>query len=92
MADKTTNISIRMDANLKKRADELFADLGLNMTTAMTMFLRQVVRKQAIPFEIARDNPNAQTLAAMKDATQIVRDAKAKGYNDLDELLRDLNA
>lgn len=92
MADKTTNISIRMDANLKKRADELFADLGLNMTTAMTMFLRQVVRKQAIPFEIARDNPHAQTFAAMKDAMQIVHDAKAKGYNDLDELLRDLNA
>lgn len=91
MVDKTTNISIRMDANLKKRADELFADLGLNMTTAMTMFLRQSVRKQAIPFEIARDIPNAETLAAMQEAMQLAHDIKAKGYNDLDELFKDLN-
>jgi len=50
----TTNVSIRMDVDLKKHAEELFADLGLNMTVAMTMFLRQAVRRQGIPFEISR--------------------------------------
>jgi DNA-damage-inducible protein J len=53
-----------MDVNLKKQAEELFADLGLNMTVAMTMFLRQAVRTQGIPFEISRV-PNAETLAAI---------------------------
>jgi len=81
-----------MDAELKKQADELFSDLGLNMTTAMTMFLRQAVRKQAIPFEIARSLPNAETLAAMKEAERIAHDPDVKGYTNLDELFRDLNA
>lgn len=92
MSTNTTNISIRMDAELKQRADELFADLGLNMTTAMTMFLRQAVRRQAIPFEIARNVPNAQTLEAIKEARRIARDTSVKGYDNLDELFEDLNA
>jgi DNA-damage-inducible protein J len=92
MSDTTTNISIRMDSKLKKQADELFADLGLNMTTAMTMFLRQAVRRQSIPFSIARDIPNAETMAAMKEAELIARDPNVKGYKNLDELFRDLNA
>ena len=46
----TTNMSIRMDTELKKQAETMFADMGLNMTTAMNMFLRQVVRQGRIPF------------------------------------------
>ena len=85
----TTNVSIRMDVNLKKQAEELFADLGLNMTTAMTMFLRQAVRSQGIPFEISRA-PNTETVAAMMEAERIARDPNVKGYTNLDELFRDL--
>ena len=87
----TTNVSIRMDVDLKKQAEELFADLGLNMTVATTMFLRQAVRSQGIPFEISR-NPNAETAAAMLEAEQIARDPNVKGYTNLDELFRDLKA
>jgi DNA-damage-inducible protein J len=68
----TTNVSIRMDVDLKKQAEELFADLGLNMTSAMTMFLKQAVRNQGIPFEISRI-PN--TTAALKN-TRVVRTCK----------------
>jgi len=87
----TTNVSIRMDVNLKKQAEELFADLGLNMTAAMTMFLRQAVRIQGIPFEISRV-PNTETVAAMMEAERIARDPNVKGYTNLDELFRDLKA
>jgi DNA-damage-inducible protein J len=80
-----------MDADLKKKAEDLFSDLGLNMTSALTMFLKQAVRTQGIPFEVTRQ-PNAQTLAAMKEAERIARDPAVRGYDDLDELLSDLKA
>jgi DNA-damage-inducible protein J len=84
----TTNVSIRMDSNLKRDAENLFADLGLNMTSALTMFIRQAVRTQSIPFEITRQ-PNAETIAAMQEAKSIARDPNIKGYDDLNELLGD---
>jgi DNA-damage-inducible protein J len=51
----TTSITIRMDENLKKQAETLFEDMGLNMTTAFTIFTKAVVRQGKIPFEIAAD-------------------------------------
>ncbi len=50
----TTNVTIRMDAKLKKQAEELFADLGMNITTAFTIFAKQAVREQQLPFVITR--------------------------------------
>ncbi|MBS3942840.1 MAG: type II toxin-antitoxin system RelB/DinJ family antitoxin [Dethiobacter sp.] len=88
---ETTNVSIRIDVQLKKQAEELFSDLGLNMTTAMTIFLRQAVRNQGIPFEISRV-PNAETIAAMREAETIARDPNVRGYTDLDVLFKDLKA
>jgi DNA-damage-inducible protein J len=85
----TANVSIRMDAKLKREAESLFSDLGLNMTGALTMFIRQAVRNQGIPFEITR-LPNADTVAAMEEADRIAHDPKAKGYDNLDSLLADL--
>jgi DNA-damage-inducible protein J len=49
------SITIRMDENLKKQAETLFEDMGLNMTTAFTIFTKAVVRQGKIPFEIAAD-------------------------------------
>lgn len=51
----TTSVTIRMDENLKKQAEILFEDMGLNMTTAITMFTKAVVRQNKIPFEISAD-------------------------------------
>ena len=87
----STNVSIRMDVELKKQAEELFSDLGLNMTVALTMFLRQAVRNQGIPFEITRI-PNAETVAAMLEADRIAHDPNIKGYTNLDELFGDLKS
>ncbi len=52
MAGNTTNISIRMDADLKAQADALFAELGMNLTTAFNIFVRQSLREGGIPFEV----------------------------------------
>nr|WP_297275144.1 type II toxin-antitoxin system RelB/DinJ family antitoxin [uncultured Agathobaculum sp.] len=61
-----TNVNIRMDAELKAQADALFADLGLNMSSAVNLFVRQAVRQQGIPFLITRQ-PTAETLEAMQN-------------------------
>ena len=64
---ETTNINIRMDKELKEQAESLFAEFGMNMTTAFNVFLRQSLRQGKIPFEISLNVPNATTLAAMQE-------------------------
>jgi len=49
---KMINVNIRMDMNLKKQVEELFEEFGINMTTAMVMFAKAVVREKKIPFDI----------------------------------------
>ena len=51
----TTSVTIRMEENLKKQVETLFDEMGLNMTTAITMFTKAVVRQNKIPFEISAD-------------------------------------
>ena len=90
MAGTTTNITIRMDSDLKAEADELFNALGMNLSTAFNIFVRQSLREGGIPFEIKLDRPNKETIAAMLEAERIARDPSVKGYNDLDELFTEL--
>ncbi len=86
----TVNMSIRMDTELKKQADAMLADMGLNMTTAMNMFLRQVVRQGKIPFEIATDIPNATTLAALEEGDKMLSDPASRRFSSVDDLMKDL--
>ena len=89
----TVNMSIRMDKELKKQADAMFSDMGLNMTTAMNMFLRQVVRQGRIPFEIATDIPNAETVAAIKEMDDMISGKiPAKRYSSVEELFEELES
>lgn len=90
MARNTTNISIRMDSDLKAQADALFGELGMSLTTAFNIFVRQSLRKGGIPFEISLDQPNKETIIAMLEAERIAKDPSVKGYTDLDELFADL--
>lgn len=66
MAKVSTNITI--DADVKSRSQAMLADFGLDLSTAVNIFLRQMLRERAIPFEIRQEVPNAATLAAMDDA------------------------
>lgn len=90
MAGNTTNISIRMDAELKSQADELFAELGMNISTAFNIFVRQSLREGGIPFEVSLNQPNKETIAAMLEAERIAKDPSVKGYTDLNQLFADL--
>lgn len=63
----STNINIRIDADLKKSAEELFNDLGLTMSSAITMFLKCAVNNDGIPFAVRRSIPNPVTQAALSE-------------------------
>lgn len=69
MAKVSTNINL--DPILKKNAQELLKDLGMDLTTAVTIFLRQTVREQAIPFEIKRDVFNTETILALEEYSEM---------------------
>ena len=90
----TTNINVRVDANLKQSAESLFADLGLNMSTAITMFLKSAVNHDGIPFEVKRISPNAETKAALAEYDQMkLHTENYKGYDSFDDLMNEvLNA
>lgn len=89
MALKSTNIKI--DENLKKLAQQLFASLGLDMTTAVNIFLRQAVREQAIPFRIGEPVPNTETLGALAEVAAMKKSPhKSRGYTDVDQMMKEL--
>jgi DNA-damage-inducible protein J len=84
-----TNINIRMDEDLKKEAESLFSDLGLNMTTAVNIFVRQSLRQGGIPFEITTQKDsfyNPVNLKRLKQSIQQMEQGNAVGrtMNDLE--------
>lgn len=85
-----TNVTIRMDDEIKKKADELFADLGLSLTAAINTFVRQSIREQRIPFEISRDMPNTETIAAIEEVEKMKANPNKKTYSSFSELLEEV--
>lgn len=88
MATVSTNIKI--DPILKQESQALFETLGLNLSTAVNMFLRQAVREQAIPFRIGAPIPNAETLKAINEARNGI--GLSRGFTSVTELMEDLDA
>ena len=70
----------------------LFGELGMNLSTAFNIFVRQSLRDGGIPFEISLNQPNKETIAAMLEAERIAKDPSVKGYTNTDELFADLKA
>lgn len=86
----TTNFSVRMDTDIKKQCEELYGELGVNLTTAINVFLRQSIRVGGFPFDVRVEQPNAKTIAAMREAERIAYDPTVKHYPDVEEALRAL--
>lgn len=76
------NTNITLDPNLKLSAQNLFSDLGLDLSTAITLFLKQAIREQGIPFEIKREIPNKETIDALSEFEEMKKDkTKYKRYS-----------
>lgn len=88
MSAVSTNIKI--DPILKQESQALFENLGLNLSTAVNMFLRQAVREQAIPFRVGNPLPNMETLKAIEDARNGI--GLSRSFTSVAELMEDLDA
>ena len=82
----TTNLNIRIEKTIKDQAEEIFNELGLNMTTAVNMFLRTAIREHGIPFELKLDVPNETTEAAIAEGRKLMDDPSAPRYTSMDAL------
>lgn len=87
----TTNINVRVDSELKQEAEALFDDLGLNMSAAITMFLKSAVSHDGIPFDVKRAVPNEQTKAALAEYDDMKNHPeKYKRYGSFDDLMNEV--
>jgi DNA-damage-inducible protein J len=82
----TTNLNIRTDKEVKAAAEKIFDELGINMTTAINIFLRQTVRTNGIPFELRLDVPNAVTAQAINEGRRMAYDKEVTGYTNMADL------
>ena len=86
-----TNINIYVDTVLKQEAEALFKDLGLNMSSAISMFLRSAVDHDGIPFEVKRQIPNEETRAALAEYEEMKNNPeKYKRYSSFTEALNEV--
>lgn len=84
------NINIRIDEKVKYDAEKVFSELGLNPTTAITLFYKQVIRTGSIPFELKTEIPNRTTRKALKEVEKMGKNLiKTKTYKSIDDLMED---
>lgn len=89
MDEKFTNISIRMDRELKAKAEKLFAELGMNISTAFNVFVRQSLREGGLPFQVKLERPNKEMVAAMLEAERIAKDPHVQHDGNVEEALQE---
>ena len=89
MAKVSTNISL--DPELKEKATKLFSNFGLDLSTAITLFLSQSVREERIPFEIRMNVPNKETVEALNELDEMkFNKKKYKRYNSFEEIIKEI--
>lgn len=86
-------ISLRVDDEVKRGAEQVLSDIGLSMSAAINVFLRKVAREQRIPFELSAEAPNAETIEAIQEVKKMKADpGLGKTYTNVDEMMEDLLA
>ena len=86
----TVPTQVRIDEELKKQAVELFSQLGMDMSSAMNIFLRQCVLRGGLPFSVELPNYKPEVLEAMEEAKQLSKNPNAKRYSSFAEALEDI--
>ena len=90
--DKTETINIRIEPKLKKEVEQTLNELGMNIADAVTVFFKQIIMTESIPFIIRKPQYNKETMEAIKEAKEILKNPdKYKSFNNVEELMEDLN-
>ena len=86
-----TTITIRTNKATKKEAKEIFAEMGLDISTAINMFLKKAVKERAVPFRVSLDEPNEETKAVIREAMEHPETLEGP-YTTIEEMLEALHA
>lgn len=89
---QTVSFSVRMDSDMKKQCEALYGALGVNLTTAINVFLRKSLSEGGFPFDVRLSTPNASTLVALMESERLLHDSGATRYTDVEDALRALKA
>ncbi len=91
MANLTSTINVNVPTNIKEEANRLFETLGLNMSTAINIFLRKSIDDWAIPFSVSTRKPSPELLEALNEGEKILNgEIKTKGYHDINKMFEDI--
>jgi len=88
---KTSSLNIRLNPAIKKTAETVYAQYGLSLAEAVTVFIHQSCNVGGLPFDLRPSQPNAESLAAIAEANRIGRDSSVKGYRNMNALFEDLD-
>lgn len=86
---ETKNFSVRLDNDLKKKSEALYGELGINLTTAINVFLRKSLAVGGFPFDVRMEKPSTETMLALLEADKLSKDPNVKGL-DVEDALREL--
>lgn len=90
---EATNFTLRLDSDVKKECEAIFSALGMNLTTAINIFLRKSISVGGIPFNVRLDEkPNRETIKALEEGDRIVNDPNVKAYTNMKDLIEALEA
>lgn len=83
----SSTITVRVEEKVKKQAGEIFKEVGMDMSTAINIYLKQVIRSNGIPFPVSAEIPNDITIKAIKAAEE----GQMASFSSIDDLMEDLN-
>ncbi|WP_455168107.1 type II toxin-antitoxin system RelB/DinJ family antitoxin [Streptococcus sp.] len=84
-----TSMSIRLDSEVKEQAQQVFSNLGMDMTTAINIFLRQAIQYQGLPFDVRLDE-NRRLLEVLTDLDQ--NRNMSQSFESVSDLMEDLRS
>lgn len=91
--NETTNLNVRVNKDEKKAFEDLCNAIGINLTTAINIFIKKSLREYRIPFELDADRPNQETLDAFAEAEKIkANPTLRKRYKDVDQMMEEILA